>query len=383
MTLFTKFYLGFLAGFSVGTTYLGLSLPVFLPLLLSKKQSAKGSFFLILEFFVGRLLGYLFFGLVFGFLGQVIKSDFIHIIFSLATLWLGILMIVYSLGSIDKKICAALPFSKIKWSFLLGFLTGVNIYPPFLASLTYVFNLKDAVLSLFYFLAFFLGTSVYLIPAAFFGIFTKINWLTKIAQVSGVIVGIYFIVNTLFSAGILPQNQLPKKPANRPTSKQTKQQTKISPTNWPSPTNFSKSTQEFFKVGRVIDGDTIVLENGKIVRYIGIDAPELHHPKKKVECFAKEAKEANEKLVLNKTVRLEKDLSETDKYGRLLRYVYVDNPSTSLGEMIFVNEYLVKEGFALLATFPPDVKYQNLFQKAQKNAQENNKGLWNKKVCQL
>jgi endonuclease YncB( thermonuclease family) len=354
MDLITKLSSGFLAGLSVGTTCLGLCLPIFLPILLSQKRTAKKSFFLVMEFSLGRLIGYLFFGLIFGFLGQMITSNFIHYIVSLATLWLGILMIVYSMGVIDKKFCAALPFAQIKWPFLLGFLTGVNICPPFLASLTYVFNLKDAIASLIFFLMFFLGTSVYIVPTAFLGVFTKINWLPKLARVSGVIVGLYFILNTLIVSGLLPK----KTPSVLP-------QSQLSPTAMPT-TQLSPT-----KVIRVIDGDTIVLQNGKTVRYIGIDTPEIKS--KNSACYAQEAKSANERLVLDKMVRLEKDVSETDKYQRLLRYVYVGS--------VFVNEYLVKEGYALLATYPPDVKYQSLFQKAQDYARENNKGLWNENAC--
>lgn len=362
MGLIAKLSSGFLAGLSVGVTCLGICLPIFLPILLSQKRTTKTSFFLLIEFSLGRLFGYLFFGLIFGWLGQIIKSGLIHSLVSLATLWIGLLMIVYSLGMIDKKFCAALPFAKIKWPFLLGFLTGVNICPPFLASLTYVFNLKDVIASLLFFLMFFLGTSVYIIPAAFLGVFTKVKLLQKLAQVSGIIVGLYFILNTLIISGFLPEKTPPVLPQNQP-----------SPTPIP--------TTHLFKVARVIDGDTVVLENKKIVRYIGIDTPEIKKSKKEEQCYAAEAKSANEKLVFGKMVRLEKDVSETDKYKRLLRYVYVGDPSTSSGQVVFVNEYLVKEGYALLATYPPDVKYQLIFQKALKYARENNEGLWNENVC--
>lgn len=121
-------------------------------------------------------------------------------------------------------------------------------------------------------------------------------------------------------------------------------------------------------VKRVIDGDTIELENKQIVRYIGVDSPELHHPKKSVECFASASAEFNRKLVEGKTVRLEKDVSETDKYKRLLRYVYVDQ--------VFINKKLVDEGYAYAATFPPDVKFADLFRQSQQEAMENKKGLW-------
>jgi len=125
------------------------------------------------------------------------------------------------------------------------------------------------------------------------------------------------------------------------------------------------------KVVRVIDGDTIEVSiAGKSykVRYIGIDTPETVHPSKPVECFGKEATEKNRELVDGKTVRLEKDVSETDSYGRLLRYVWVGD--------IFVNDYLVREGYAYACTYPPDVKYTEQFVQAQREARENNRGLW-------
>lgn len=198
MAIIPKIVAGYLAGLSVGVYCLGLCLPVFLPILLSKKRNIKKSFWLVVEFSLGRLLGYLFFGLIFGWLGQTIKSNLVHQIVSLANLWLGILMILYSLKIIDKKFCPTRLFNYLKWAFLVGFLTGVNICPPFLASLTYVFNLRDAFLSLIYFFSFFLGTSTYIVPAAIFGFFSKFPWLQKLGQISGFLVGFYFITQSLF-----------------------------------------------------------------------------------------------------------------------------------------------------------------------------------------
>jgi len=122
------------------------------------------------------------------------------------------------------------------------------------------------------------------------------------------------------------------------------------------------------KVLRVIDGDTIKIEGDKVVRYIGIDTPETVHPSQPVQCYGREASEKNRELVESKEVKLEKDISETDKYGRLLRYVW-------LGDML-VNEYLVREGYAQSSTYPPDVKYQDKFVEAQRQAREEEKGLW-------
>ena len=125
------------------------------------------------------------------------------------------------------------------------------------------------------------------------------------------------------------------------------------------------------RVVRVIDGDTIVVSiEGREhkVRYIGIDCPETVHPQKAVERMGPEASEANKKLVGGKRIYLEKDVSETDKYGRLLRYVWVGD--------VMVNAELVRLGYAQASTYPPDVKYQDLFLKMQREAREHGRGLW-------
>lgn len=141
----------------------------------------------------------------------------------------------------------------------------------------------------------------------------------------------------------------------------------------PTESNTTKNIKpNLSKVVRVVDGDTVVLEiNGveEKVRLIGLNTPETVDPRRPVQCFGKEASSANKKLVEGKMVRLEKDVSETDKYGRLLRYVYV-------GDM-FVNDYLTRNGFAYASTFPPDVKYAEQFKEAQKEARINKRGLWN------
>lgn len=139
----------------------------------------------------------------------------------------------------------------------------------------------------------------------------------------------------------------------------------------PVPTETTQQTtvEEKFLVSRVIDGDTIELSNGKKVRYIGIDTPETVDPRKPVQCFGKEAKEANKNLVLNKVVILKKDVSETDKYGRLLRYVYLEDGT-------FVNLWLVKNGYAFVYTYPPDVSHSQEFLVAEQEARANKRGLW-------
>lgn len=126
--------------------------------------------------------------------------------------------------------------------------------------------------------------------------------------------------------------------------------------------------EEIFLVTRVVDGDTIEIEGGRKVRYIGIDTPETVDPNRPVGCYGKEASIKNSELVLNKKVKLVKDVSETDKYGRLLRYVYIEN--------IFVNDYLVAEGYAKASTYAPDVKFSEQFLNSERKAREEKKGLW-------
>ena len=127
------------------------------------------------------------------------------------------------------------------------------------------------------------------------------------------------------------------------------------------------------QVVTVTDGDTIWVccLNGQRekVRYIGIDAPETQHPVKGVQEYGHEAKAANRKLMQGKAVRLEFDVARRDRYGRLLAYVYLEDG-------MFVNAWLVEHGFAQVMTVPPNVKYQNLFLRLQREARGSKRGLW-------
>ena len=125
----------------------------------------------------------------------------------------------------------------------------------------------------------------------------------------------------------------------------------------------------------VTDGDTITLDNGQKVRYIGIDTPEIHKTGNKPTCYGAEAKTKNTELVAGKTILLKKDISEVDRYGRLLRFVYLYDPVASK-EGTFVNDYLLRQGYAQQATFPPDVAKVEEFKLAEQEARTNKRGLW-------
>ncbi|MCM8800936.1 MAG: thermonuclease family protein [Candidatus Omnitrophica bacterium] len=135
-------------------------------------------------------------------------------------------------------------------------------------------------------------------------------------------------------------------------------------------------------VKRVIDGDTLQLENGQRVRLIGIDTPEMHQSDKlykdsqrtkkdiiTIKQLGIKAYEFTRNLVEDKRVRLEFDVERYDKYGRLLAYVYLKDGT-------FVNAEIIKEGYANLMTVPPNVKYAQLFLRLYQEARQNKRGLW-------
>lgn len=139
------------------------------------------------------------------------------------------------------------------------------------------------------------------------------------------------------------------------------------------------SSGEIVRVKKVVDGDTIEVESGGEVwkvRFIGVDTPETVDPRRPVGCFGKEASNETHRLLDNQSVILVKDVSNTDKYGRLLRYVYLVRDNDN---WLFVNDYLVRNGFAKSSTYPPDVKYQVEFKNAETEARKAGLGMWGSK----
>jgi micrococcal nuclease len=124
------------------------------------------------------------------------------------------------------------------------------------------------------------------------------------------------------------------------------------------------------RVQRVVDGDTIVLASGERVRYIGVDTPESVKPGTPVQCFAKAAGRANERLVAGEPVRLRFDAERRDRYGRLLAYVYRDRDG------LFVNAELVRRGYATTLTIPPNVAHAGEFRRLARSARREGRGLW-------
>ncbi len=129
------------------------------------------------------------------------------------------------------------------------------------------------------------------------------------------------------------------------------------------PPPINKSIPTYFTVTKVIDGDTIDIDTGERVRLICIDSPEYYN-----EGY-EESKEFLEDLILGKEVKLEKDISEVGKYGRLVRHVYLPDGT-------FVNELIVKEGYATAYWYEPDTTLCPIIQKAEDYARRNELGIW-------
>ena len=125
-------------------------------------------------------------------------------------------------------------------------------------------------------------------------------------------------------------------------------------------------------VKRVIDGDTFVLDSDERVRLIGIDTTETVHPTKGIQPFGPEASEFTKNAIEGKEVKLEFDVDLYDRNNRLLAYVFYDN--------VFLNEELVLKGLAVVSTYPPNVKYVDLFISAQNKSKKYRLGIWSVEI---
>ncbi|KAF0816626.1 hypothetical protein KIS4809_4548 [Bacillus sp. ZZV12-4809] len=130
-------------------------------------------------------------------------------------------------------------------------------------------------------------------------------------------------------------------------------------------------------VGRVVDGDTIETTDGRKVRLIGVNTPESTT---RVEEYGKEASQFTKSELTGKKIWMQKDVSDTDRYGRLLRIIWLDIPADDLDEdeirEKMFNAHLVLKGYAEPSTYNPDVKYSEYFRKFGREARDSNKGLW-------
>ncbi len=138
---------------------------------------------------------------------------------------------------------------------------------------------------------------------------------------------------------------------------------------------FSFAPVTYEQVASVYDGDTILLNSGEKVRYLGIDAPEIGRKGEKDEFMSMASRDYNSYLVTHKKVRLELDEEERDAYDRLLAYVFLEN-----GDMI--NAVMVKQGLAWVMARKPNLKYFTLLLNAQRSAMKEGLGIWSREAAE-
>jgi micrococcal nuclease len=129
------------------------------------------------------------------------------------------------------------------------------------------------------------------------------------------------------------------------------------------------SALDAFHVKYVIDGDTVILENNRHLRYIGIDAPEIFHKENKAQAFGYAARDYNQKIINKKKIYLVYDREKTDAYDRLLAYVFDKDNN-------FINRLLLLEGYAYYLCIPPNTRQHELLLKAQRTAMMEKRGIW-------
>lgn len=130
-----------------------------------------------------------------------------------------------------------------------------------------------------------------------------------------------------------------------------------------------EKTYTYYQVKKVFDGDTILLSNGKKVRFLGINTPEVESRNKPTQAGGAEAKRWLTKQLLNKKVRLEKDVEKKDKYDRLLAYIFTEDNR-------HLNLELLERGLATVSIYPPNIKYTGVFVAAAKLAEDKGLGIW-------
>jgi len=196
----------FLLGLSVGIFCFSYCVPFIAPYIVAEQRKIKRNFKVILKFIFGRFCGYVLFGAIFGYLGERISNSTINLILIISLMVLSLFLIIYALGFLKPKwsLCSG-KFFREKSPLAMGFLMGINICPPFLMSLAYVFTLHSVIKGIVYFIVFFIATSLYMLPLVFLGLLGKLKEFRLIARISALIVGIIFLIYGIYyiSRGVM------------------------------------------------------------------------------------------------------------------------------------------------------------------------------------
>lgn len=192
-----------LAGLSMGLFCTTSCLPFIAPYLVAEQRDPKATAGVLLQFILGRLGGYVLFGAVFGWLGERLTGSEFNLFTIISLVLLSILLILYAVGLMKPSwsVCGMSAWPRRRIPLLMGFLMGVNICPPFLMSVAYVFTLHSMFKGIAYFLVFFAATTLYFLPLFFLGFLSKLNEFRVVARVSAVLVGLLFTAYGIYAIG--------------------------------------------------------------------------------------------------------------------------------------------------------------------------------------
>jgi sulfite exporter TauE/SafE len=190
-----------LAGFSTGLFCSTTCLPFIAPYLVSEGRAFRATLRIMLEFIGGRFIGYVLFGAVFGYLGERITGRAINTAVIVSMMLASWLLILYAAGVLKPaaSLCGIRGFAGRGIPALMGLLMGVNVCPPFLLSVAYVFTLHSAWKGVAYFVVFFAATTLYFVPLVFLGFLGRMKEFQAAARVSALLVGLIFSAYGVFA----------------------------------------------------------------------------------------------------------------------------------------------------------------------------------------
>lgn len=190
-----------LAGLSVGIYCFVYCLPFTATVMVSEEGDKRKDLLNVLKFVSGRLVGYTLFGAAVGLLGERIQGPVVNTIVTVSLLLLSILLILHAAGliGIRQSFCSNIRRYSAGFPFIMGILMGINICPPFLMSLAYVFTLHNILDGIIYFLVFFVGTSVYFLPLFFLGFLNRLREFRIVGGIAAIIVGALFFIYGIYS----------------------------------------------------------------------------------------------------------------------------------------------------------------------------------------
>lgn len=193
---------GFFLGISSGLFCLSSCAPVIVPFLLGEGKKVSGNFFIIGLFLTGRLLGYILFAISAWYIGNTILSShhLKNIFLGGSDIILSVILLFYALfePKDDCKLNTVMSFFGGKYNnhylpILLGFITGINICPPFLLALIQSINKGSILNCLLFFILFFIGTSVYITLTAFIGLLSSVSKLRIIGKLTAIVISFYYL----------------------------------------------------------------------------------------------------------------------------------------------------------------------------------------------